>query len=135
VKCGFTVHTIGRRPASFHWYRVIGTGGTVETNRSDADKMKWLRDNKTTHVPEEVWWDYDRATTPAEALASGHGGTDYYPIRGFVDCILNDTTPEFDVYRAAETAAPAIMAALSAEQNSARLEVPDFRPEARRSTP
>jgi predicted dehydrogenase len=131
LKCGFTVHTIGRRSTSCHWYRLIGTDGTVETNRSDADKMKWLRNNRTTQMPEEVWWDYDPATTPPEALASGHGGTDYYPIRSFIDAIVNDTTPALDVYRAAETAAPAILAALSAEQNSARLDVPNFRPEAR----
>ena len=46
----------------------------------------------------------------------------------FVNAILNHTTPPMDVYTAADTAAPAILAAQSAEQNSAPLDVPDFRP-------
>jgi predicted dehydrogenase len=127
VRCGFTVHTIRTKYMGYHWHRVIGTKGTVETNRSDADKMKWLKDIHNGK-PEEVWWEYDATTTSPEALASGHGGADYYPIRNFVDAIINDTPLGFDVYRAAETAAPAILAAQSAEQNSARLDVPDFCP-------
>ena len=90
--------------------------------------MKWLRDVSGDGQPEQMWWDFDADEVPPEALASGHGGTDYYPIRNFVDSLLANTTPAFDVYRAAETAAPAILAAQSVEQGSARLEVPDFRP-------
>jgi predicted dehydrogenase len=133
LRCGFTVHTIGREQLGYHWHRLIGTQGTVETNRSDADKMKWLRDVKSPGIPEEVWWGYDESTTSAEALASGHGGADYYPIHTFVQSILQDTTPELDVYKSAETAAPAILAAQSAELGGARIEVPDFRPNALRA--
>jgi predicted dehydrogenase len=132
LRCGFTTHTIGNNYMGFHWHRIIGTKGTVETNRSGADKMKWLRDVSGDGQPEQVWWEFDQETIPKEAMDSGHGGTDYYPIRNFVDCLLTSTKPEFDVYRAAETAAPAILAAQSAESNSARLEVPDFRPNASR---
>ena len=79
-----------------------------------------------------MWWDYDPTSTPAEALASGHEGGDYWPIQYFTDAVLNDTTPELDVYKAAETAAPAIVAAQSAEQDGMRMDVPDFRPNASR---
>lgn len=110
-----------------HWHRVIGTKGCVETHRSDADKMKWLRDT-VSGQPEEVVWEFDASSVSPEALASGHGGADYYPVKNFVDAILSDTDPEMNVYRAAESAAPAILAARSAELEGASLEVPDFRP-------
>jgi gentisate 1,2-dioxygenase len=49
------------------------------------------------------------------------------PLDARVDAILNDKTPPMDVYRAVESAAPAILAAKSAEMGGVRLDVPDFR--------
>jgi len=134
LSCCFTIHQMRRKVTSRHWYSMMGTRGSVETHRSDHDKMKLLIVGENgNEQPEEVWWDYDPAATPAEALASGHEGADYWPIRYFVDAVLKDATPEMDVYRAAESAAPAIVAARSAELDGRRLEVPDFRPRAGRS--
>ena len=45
----------------------------------------------------------------------------------FMDAILNDKTPPMDVYRAVESAAPAILAKESANQGGIMLNVPDFR--------
>ena len=56
-----------------------------------------------------------------------HGGADYYPISYFIDAIVNDKNPPLDVYKAVETAAPAILAAESARKGGVLLEVPDFR--------
>jgi predicted dehydrogenase len=127
LRAGFTVHTIQRSLTAHHWYRIIGTGGTVETHRSSADKMKWLRDVKSG-VPEEVWWgDWDE-NVAGKVRKAGHGGADYYPFQIFADYLLHGRPPDMDVYLAAECAAPAIIAARSAEQNSIKLNVPDFRP-------
>jgi hypothetical protein len=107
----------------------MGTKGSVETHRSDHDKMKLLVvGDRGNEQPEEVWWDWEPGQVPPEALASGHEGSDYWPIRGFVDAVLTEKTPPMDVYQAAESAAPAIIAAASAEGDGIRLEVPDFRP-------
>jgi hypothetical protein len=62
------------------------------------------------------------------AAASGHGGLDFYPIHDFIQCIRNGGAPVVDVYRAANVAAAAAMAGLSAENGSRPLPVPDFRP-------
>ena len=51
----------------------------------------------------------------------------YAKFVNFADAILNDLTPPMDVYRAVETAAPAILAAESARQGGILLQVPDFR--------
>ena len=45
----------------------------------------------------------------------------------FVEAIRQDKTPPMDVYRAVETAAPAILAVESAKKGGVMLEVPDFR--------
>lgn len=129
LSCCFTIFSACKKITGRHWYNMMGTKGSVETHRSDHDRMKLLivgpHGNET---PREIWWDYDPQTTTAQALSSGHGGTDYWPVRYFVDSILNDTAPEMDVYKAAECTAPAVVAARSAEQDGVRLEIPDFRP-------
>jgi predicted dehydrogenase len=129
LSCGFTIFQARKKITGRHWYSMMGTKGSVETHRSDHDRMKLLIvGERCKEQPEEVWWDYDKSSAPAEALASGHEGADYWPIRYFVDAVLNDTTPELDAYKAAETASPAIVAAKSAEKDGVRMEVPDFRP-------
>ena len=77
----------------------------------------------------------DLSSTPLDADAAqastGHGGTDYKPVDGFIRSILDDTTPEMDVYKTVENAAPALLAAQSAREGGKLLDVPDFRSENR----
>ena len=51
-----------------------------------------------------------------------------YP--AFRDAVLSRRPQDFDVYRALDTAAPAILAADSIAQGTKLLPVPDFRPSA-----
>jgi len=128
VSAGFTIYQPHKPVTMYHWYNLVGTRGSVETQRSAQDEMKIFHPfegDKTARNVEESFW---KAEIPEEAAASGHGGIDYWAFRHFFDCILKDVPPAMDVYQAAETAAPAILAARSAEQNSACLSVPDFRP-------
>lgn len=67
-----------------------------------------------------------------EAAKSGHGGLDYYVFAHFADAVLYGVPLEFDVYRAVETAAPAIMVSKSIEQGEISLDAPGFRPGAYR---
>ena len=64
----------------------------------------------------------------AAAVQTGHSGLDYYTFEDFVAALVDDRPPVIDVYRAAEIAAPAAVAGTSAEQGSAPLPVPNFRP-------
>lgn len=116
------------RGVPHHWYHLLGTKGTVETKRSDLDEdMMWLSDLHM-EAPAKVSWGWKHSPISREALESGHSGTDYYPMANFIKSIIEDTTPALDVYKAVETAAPAILAAKSIEEGSTCLEVPDFRP-------
>ena len=80
----------------------------------------WLA-NGQMHDMAEVDWQYQRTDAPREARGSGHGDADYYVHAAFRDAVLGTRPLEFDVYRAMDTAAPAILAAESIAQNSKQL--------------
>lgn len=133
LSAGFTVHQPRKEITMHHWYSMMGTKGSVETHRTDHDKMKLNLVENDKAVAREVWYDFDRVNTPQEILQSGHSGLDYFAVRYFADAVLNDTPPAMDVYAAAESAAPAILAAESAACGGEKREVPDFRPGAHRA--
>ena len=84
------------------------------------------------HDMAEMDWRFERTDAPPEARGSGHGDADYYVHAVFRDAVLHGHPLKFDVYRAIETAAPAVLAADSIDQGSRPLRVPDFRPSADR---
>lgn len=133
IGAAFNPPSVSVRNIGEHWYHVKGTKGSVETNRSNTDKMKMWIPGENMVDPVEVMWEYPRGTLPAAASKTGHWGADLLPMLHFVDSIRNDTQPPMDVYTAANTAAPAILAAQSAEQGAVTLSVPDFRPGAGRT--
>ena len=84
------------------------------------------------HDMADVDWRFERTDAPPEAMESGHRNMDYYVQAAFRDAVLGVTPLEFDVYRAVDTAAPAILAATSIARGGAPMKVPDFRPSASR---
>lgn len=117
---------------NYHWYQVLGTRGRLEWRRAARDFPRlWLAEAQM-HDLAEVDWRSERLDAPPEARASGHGDADYYVHAAFRDAVLGIRPLEFDVYRAMDTAAPAILAAESIAQGSKLLPVPDFRPAAAR---
>ena len=124
--CGFTQPLPPKR--DHHHYQIIGTRGCLETGRMTGDRAKlWFADSQM-HDMADVDWSYERTDATPEELASGHHGMDYYVHTAFRDAVLGIKPLEFDVYKAIETAAPAILAAESIEHGSVPLDVPDFRP-------
>jgi len=127
LRAGFNVPYGGKKETGAHWYQVKGTEQSVEWARSEIDTPK-------LYTPAGGWEAHDEwgccdPNAPEEFKNAAHGGADYYPMYYFAESILNDTTPPMDVYRAVETAAPAILAAESANKGGILLEVPDFRAE------
>jgi predicted dehydrogenase len=129
LSAGFTILQPKRGKLGEHWYSLIGTQGSVETNRANCDKMKlWLPKERQPNEPQELMWTYDGQDLPPAAVKSGHGGTDYWPLRNFINSIRDDQPVEMDVYAAADATAPGILAAQSIDLGNQPLDVPDFRP-------
>ncbi len=115
-------------PRDNHWCHIMGTKGSVELARSLKDSPKlWLADAQM-HDHAEVDWKPQRTDAPAEARGSGHSDTDFYIHATFRDAALHDKPLEFDLYKAMDTAAPAVLASESIAQGSKLMHVPDFRP-------
>ena len=125
LRAGFTTPFGKKHKTHSHWYQVKGTEQTVEWSRSELDMPRLFsaKDGWSEH-PE---WGCRDPHAPEEFQKASHGGADYYPLYHFMDAILHDKEPTMDVFRAVETAAPAILAAESARRGGVRLEVPDFR--------
>lgn len=126
VRASFTSPHGGRWGTGNHWYQIKGSRASVEWQRSTLDTPKlWTPENDWQSMEKE--WVVAREDTDDEIKNSGHGGSDWWPITHFIDAVFHDKTPPMDVYKAVETAAPAILAAESADKGGIRLEVPDFR--------
>ncbi len=125
VRAGFTSPYGPKAGTGAHWYQLKGTKKSVEWARSTLDGAK-MYDAETKEWTSPSWSCED-PDAPEFIREGYHGGADYYPLMHFIDAINNDTTPPMDVYKAVETAAPAILAAQSCEQGGTLLEVPDFR--------
>ncbi|NLX06683.1 MAG: Gfo/Idh/MocA family oxidoreductase [Phycisphaerae bacterium] len=113
---------------SCHWHHIKGSEGFIETPRAACDKAKLWVHGWHLDEPLTVPWSYKRTDAPPEAHNSGHGDLDFYVFAQFADAVLYGAKPTLDVYKAVETAAPAILAARSMEQDNAPQNVPDFRP-------
>ena len=53
---------------------------------------------------------------------------DYYVHAAFRDAVLGKRPLDYDVYKAMDTTAPAVLAGDSIDQDGKKLRVPDFRP-------
>lgn len=122
-----------------HWWHLLGTKGEVETGRgvNEPDKAYFMPGptiNTSDYHFERTdsTWEFEPGEVPEAAAQTGHGGNDYLPVADFASCLLHGTKPDVDVYRAVETAAPAIMAGISVENGGALQQVSDFRPSEKR---
>ncbi len=132
MAAGFTVDTM-KTSHNNHWRHIMGTKGCLEQSRDSSPQGSGLyfsRDeNMNPAYPAKMFWDFNPLDTPVGAAGSGHGGIDFYSFLSFVKYIRGEETDGLlTVYPAVETAAPAILAGLSAENGGSWYDVPDFTP-------
>ena len=125
---GFTTPVVHRGETTHHWYHIKGTEGVLEWSRTDSDAPKLWVHGWQMPEPIAMPWGMERVDAPALARGSGHGGADFYVFAQFADAILRGVPPELDIYKAIDTAAPAILAAKSIDEGNTPQDVPDFRP-------
>lgn len=125
---------LSNRPHMMTYYALQGTRGCYEAPRAGEAPRIWLADHsedpnrwrpladfEAEYLP-EIW-----RNPPQEAREAGHGGGDYFEVREFVDCVLQDTRPPIDLYDALDMTVPGLVSEESIRRGGQPLPVPDFR--------
>lgn len=113
-------------------YRICGANGQIENIRGMDEKIM-LRYN-AWQIPEGMQevncYDPEQSAEDA-ALAenAGHGGSDFFVAREFLDCIRTGKKPIFDVHFATTMASVAILAHRSILNGNQPYDIPDFKKE------
>ncbi len=113
-------------------YRICGQNGQIENIRGDFERIM-LRYNSwqipegmkeiNSYVPD--WADDEKEF----AEKAGHGGSDFFVIKEFFDCIRNGRKPDFDEYFATAMASVAILGHRSLLEKGVPYDIPDFKNE------
>ena len=118
-------------------YRICGTKGQTENIRGLIDTVSILYNE--WDLPEGVTETYTSYKVEPEAdvaefvKKAGHGGSDFYVIKEFLNCISTNTRPVMDEYFATKLASVAILGHRSVMAGGAPFDVPDFRNECDRN--
>lgn len=123
--------------AEENYYRICGEKGQIESVKGDTGAVR-LHYN-SWEIPEGFHRRNDYFVSQnlqeQELLKGiGHGTSDYYVVREFLDCVRNHRTPEMDVHFSVRTASVAILAHRSMLENGVPYAIPDFTKEEERET-
>jgi len=109
--------------------------------RAQGTEGIWMDDGHTIYLeddaPKKHQWQpagpvlekYDHPIwqkNAGEAENAGHGGIDYFVLRGFIEAIKRKTAPPIDMYDAAVWSAISPLSELSIARGSSPVEIPDF---------
>jgi predicted dehydrogenase len=107
------------------WYTLYGTKGSVENGRFNKNGVLYLQDEmgeeNKAHTP---FYDTIDIDAPKEANTGGHGTSEYYLIRDFINAVKNNTQPPIDVARSLDFTVPGIIAHQSALKGGKLMDVP-----------
>ena len=111
------------------WYSLYGTKGYVENDRHipGGDGLLWVEGEMTKQEgARKLPCPIVDPNAPEEAKKGGHGTSEYYMIRDFIDALENDVHPPIDVMRAMDFTVPGLMAHKSAMKGGEWMDVPLF---------
>lgn len=125
------------RPHQMAKFALQGTLGAYESGRVHDEPAhvyfspdgkpnpdaRWelLTDYAQAYLPEE--W----LNPPPEARAGGHGTSEWFMIRDFINAVRENATPPIDIYAALNCTAPGLYALSSKLQGGIPVTVPDYR--------
>jgi len=110
------------------WYSLYGTKGHLENDRDRGEGLYHVDGEAGTG--EGGGSSYPCPTVdpdaPEEARKGGHGTSEYYMIREFLDALASGVHPPIDVMRATDFTVPGIVAHESAMKGGEWMDVPLF---------
>jgi hypothetical protein len=111
------------------WTRVHGTAGLVENGRADRGTVRLRRErfDKADGEPVERAYVPDFPRHHDAAVATGHGGSDYFVLLEFAEAVRAGQQPFFDVHRAVAMSSVGIQAWRSCLLGGVPQPVPDLR--------
>ena len=113
-----------------NFVRIHGNRGLMENSRfGDKNMLRIRREpfDKKKSEPVETMYLPDFPIHHKEATRAGHGGGDFFTNYEFAQAIKTGKQPFLDVYRAVDMSAVGILSYRSALNDSAPLDIPDFR--------
>ena len=116
-----------------NYVRIHGNKGLMENCRhGDKQRLRLWREpwEKSKGEPVETVYSPDFPVHHEEATRTGHGGGDFFTSYHFAEAIRSGEPPYLDVYRGIDMSIVGILAWRSALNDSAPIDVPDFRQEA-----
>ena len=109
------------------WYSLYGTRGHLENQRDRDDGLYYVEDEmEKSEGGQAVACPIVDPNAPEEAREGGHGTSEYYMIRDFVDAVESNSRPPIDVVRATDFTVPGLVAHESAMKGGQWMEVPLF---------
>ena len=131
------------RPHNMTHYGLQGNAGAFVSARHDReDPLVWIEGMSTgSNLPEggeqpawqSLWelapeYEHPRwASRGDEAMASGHGGGDFFVLEDFIQAVLGEQPPAISVYDAVTWSSITPLSAQSVSEGGSAVEVPDFR--------
>lgn len=115
-----------------NYVRIHGNKGLMENCRhGDKNRLRVWHEpwEKRRSLPREVVYSPDFPLHHDLAAKAGHGGGDFFTNFAFAEAIRRKEQPYLDVYRGIDMSIVGILAWRSALQDSAPVDVPDFRRE------
>jgi predicted dehydrogenase len=122
---------LSNRPHLMNYYSLQGTAGAYEAARVEgAPDHVYLLDQSPAGQWEPIAA-YVAKFLPARyrevAAGAGHGGTDTWPVRDFLDAVSADQVPELDIYAALDMTLPGLVSESSFYEHGAWRAVPNPR--------
>lgn len=117
--------SVALRHPALSSYNIIGTKGFLESSRTDYEgigRRYFSEQDPVSGYPIAI--NISDMDAPKEATAGGHGTSEYYLVRDFLNSITNDTTPPIDIVRAMDMTVPGLIAHEAAKKGGIWLDVP-----------
>jgi hypothetical protein len=115
------------------YYSINGTKGSIENNRfgvhhPEDPGLLYIEDEMDgkENNAERISCSLFDPSGPEESRLGGHGSSEYYLIREFLDSVAKNRRPAIDVIRAVDFTVPGIVANESAVKGGVWLDVPQF---------